>query len=576
MAEPEIIDDAKDMISSENPKTAEDTGSREITKAAEDTGSREITKAAEDTGSREITKAAEDAGSRKNSKIAAGGKKKKKFRILIVIAAAVAAVVFLIAVLTPKDLGYAKIQAEKRDIYTYDSFVGNVQPSETQKAVPKVSAEVTEVDVEKGDKVSAGDVIAKLDTTAVENNIALKEAALSTTDATAGYNVKDAQKAYDDYKYGIDNGLNETLTTAKNQLDTAESAYENAVSAYNSAGTSIDNGTNEATTAVYEARSQAGSARDQALSALNEAQAAVAAAATEEEAAAARTSLAAAQKAFDQADSAWNSACTSFDNTAASVIDSLKKAADQAEETRDQAKKGYDAASLQVNQQLATLKATLEKAEALSDTEESRLELQNLKDSLKDYVITAPVSGTVESLDIKAGDMAAPGTSVATVSDMSSMEIKIKIDEYSIMHTEVGSAVKIYIDSVDKTYDGTMTQVADTATVDNGVSYYEAVVKFDKDENVRGGMSVEVRVTSVDDKDVLTLPVTAVVTRTDNTSYVLVPDKNGNPVEKDVTLGASDGSYIEITEGLSEGDTVLETESSAYSSGMGSMRDTES
>ena len=41
----------------------------------------------------------------------------------------------------------------------------------------------------------------------------------------------------------------------------------------------------------------------------------------------------------------------------------------------------------------------------------------------------------------------------------------------------LGSAVKIYIDLVDKTYDGTMTQVADTATVDNGVSYYDEAVE---------------------------------------------------------------------------------------------------
>ena len=75
------------------------------------------------------------------------------------------------------------------------------------------------------------------------------------------------------------------------------------------------------------------------------------------------------------------------------------------------------------------------------------------------------------------------------------------------------------------------------------------------DEKVRGGMSVEVRLTSVDEKGAMCLPSEAVHYREDDSAYVLVKGESGRE-ERDVVTGVSDGDYVVIKEGLSAEDTV--------------------
>ena len=68
-------------------------------------------------------------------------------------------------------------------------------------------------------------------------------------------------------------------------------------------------------------------------------------------------------------------------------------------------------------------------------------------------------------------------------------------------------------------------------------------------------MSVEVKLKNNDVKDVLSVSMDALYYESDNTPYVLVG--SGKSQEKKyITTGASDGSYVEIKDGLNEGDTV--------------------
>lgn len=152
--------------------------------------------------------------------------------------------------------------------------------------------------------------------------------------------------------------------------------------------------------------------------------------------------------------------------------------------------------------------------------------------------------------------MVSGGSSVATISNLSAMKVAINVDEYAILDTGEGSAVTIVVDSIGKTYAGTLSKVADVAQLNNGVSYFAAEVLFEAGEYVKSGMSVEVRLTTTDRPDVLTVSADALHYRTDGSAYVLV--KNGkSQEERDVEVGVTDGSYAEILSGLTEQDTVL-------------------
>ncbi|MCD7838020.1 MAG: efflux RND transporter periplasmic adaptor subunit [Clostridiales bacterium] len=378
------------------------------------------------------------------------------------------------------------------------------------------------------------------------------------------------------------------MVSAKSQMDSAEEAYETAKSTYNSAKSQIDNGTYSGTASYYTARSEAKAALETAEDNLEDGEAAVAACETAlEEAQAAltaaqadetvtdlssyelavtnaqtalttaQTNLTALEAAVTSASSAYETAKSQFNSAKKSALSSLSDSVSSAKTTYENAKKSYNAAVLAAEQQLETYENSLEKTEATADTTTSELELQNLYDSLEDYTITAPCAGTVTALNISEGDMAASGVSVATISNLNAMSIAITVDEYSIINTSVGSDVTVYVDSIDSTYQGTLTWIADTATISNGVSYYEAEVSFTADDLVRSGMSVEVRLTNVDEKDAVSISVAALNYNDDNTAYVYTMDENGDVVTQAVTLGASDGSYVQITDGLEEGDSVL-------------------
>lgn len=89
----------------------------------------------------------------------------KKHR-LAVVALAVAAAILIYLAVKPADpaQGLATAWAGIRDITTYNSFVGNVQPATERAVVAGASEQVIDVCVKEGDRVAAGDVLARLDT----------------------------------------------------------------------------------------------------------------------------------------------------------------------------------------------------------------------------------------------------------------------------------------------------------------------------------------------------------------------------------------------------------------------------
>ena len=200
----------------------------------------------------------------------------------------------------------------------------------------------------------------------------------------------------------------------------------------------------------------------------------------------------------------------------------------------------------------------------MSTTESSKMQLDNLYSQLEDYTIKASMDGVITSLRVKEGSMVTAGMDVAEISDFSKLKIAIKIDEYDILGVEPGKDVDIYIDALEKNYAGKITKISQTATNSGGVSYFEAEVEFEADELVRSGMTVEVKLISREAYGVVSVSMDALRYEKDNTAYVLVRNAEGKEEKKYVTVGITDGNYVEIKEGLSEGDIVLVSPSIPY------------
>ena len=478
----------------------------------------------------------------------------------------VIAVLLVVALLRPQNptARYAEDIVAKRDIVTYNSFVGNVGFTNELNALSKASAQILEVFVEVGDAVSKGDAIARLDSETIEYNISQKELALKNQKIANEYALADAQRAYDNFKYTLDNGLNSTLNNVKNQKTSAEENLEKLTDSFNdyidalevAEGNAHDlvNSRNEYRAAVesYDRYKLFVDKKKAELDASENM--------SEEDIKAYEIYLSnfedyASKVSLKYADYEKNVKRygDGRDVTFKTIVDNL----DAATTAYKNACEAYDSVKLQLDQQLASYEAALNKAKDTLSLESGERELQNLKDALEDYTVTAPCDGIITSLNLTKGNMTSAGTVAATISNLDELEITIKVDEYSVLNTKVGKEVEIYIDSIERTYTGTITWLANNATIANGVSYFEATVEFNADEYVRGGMSVEVRLVRSESLGAISLSVDAVNYRKDNTAFVYVMGEDGELVEKNVLLGVSDGIYIEITEGLSEGDSVM-------------------
>lgn len=477
---------------------------------------------------------------------------KKFFKKKYVIPLIIILVIVLLIVTCGKQGGsvYEDETVTVRDIITYHNFSGNVEVVHSKTVVSQASQQVVSLMVEEGDTVKTGDVIAVLDSDVLRQNIDLSEVSLSATELSNFYNLRDAQKSYNDFKSSLDAGLNSQINAAKASMDGAHSqalmaqrAYDDALAAYEtseaylSAKTAYDNAK-----AQYEnllAQYEAADAQDKASleAGFNE-----------------------AKIVYDNAAAAMNAVNEARDLSLRTLSDGVLTAIT----AYDTASKSYEATVEQVNQTLATYKNAVEKVGALSTTETSQMQLDDLYSQLEDYTIKASMDGVITLLPIKEGSMVTAGMTVAEISDFSRLKIAIRIDEYDILGVEEGKDVNIYIDALEKNYAGKISKISKTAAVSGGVSYFAAEVEFDADDLVRSGMSVEVKLISREAYGVVSVSMEALRYEKDNTAYVLVRNAEGREEKKYVTVGITDGNYVEIREGLSEGDVVLVSPSINY------------
>ena len=493
----------------------------------------------------------------------------KKHKVITVICV-IALVVVAVVAFMPKNesAGYSEEVASTRDLVTYNSFVGNVGFTTEMNALSKVSAEVKEVLLEAGDSVKAGDIIAVLDSKTLEENIEKSELALKNQKIVNEHTLADAQRAYDNFKYALDNGLNSSLNSAKNQLENLQKNYNTLLKNFDSylvqleaavnsrpdnAGNDLISNKNAYETSLNELAMWEKTVEDLNIEIEKDGKI------TEEE----KSKLDSYTELLVSAEQLVERSRADYEHSIRSYADNIdpafKTIVDNMEDTLiaiENAEESYAAVELQVNQQLESYEAALVKAKDSLNLESAEKDLQLLKETLEDYKITAPCDGVITALSVEEGNMSAAGSVAATVSNLGELEISIKVDEYSILNTEVGKDVLIYIDSIGRTYNGKITWIANNATIENGVSYFKATVEFVADEYVRGGMSVEVRLTKSQSLAVVSVSVDAINYRNDNSAYVLVKNADGHLTERDVALGVSDGIHVEITEGLTDGEKI--------------------
>ena len=218
---------------------------------------------------------------------------------------------------------------------------------------------------------------------------------------------------------------------------------------------------------------------------------------------------------------------------------------------------------------------TVESETIRDQIENARLSLQSAQlsastaaDSVDDYNIKSPISGTVIEKNFKAGDKvdgASSGT-LAVIYDLSYLKLEMAVAELDIGKVEVGQRVEITADALEgQTFEGVVDKVSINGTTTNGFTNYPVTIIIEDYGDLKPGMNVSAEIIGQEIPKALCIPVDAV----DRGNTVTVPgpgalNEDGTAVvditkleTKEVTLGRSDDEYIEVTGGLEAGDVVL-------------------
>ena len=223
--------------------------------------------------------------------------------------------------------------------------------------------------------------------------------------------------------------------------------------------------------------------------------------------------------------------------------------------------------------QIENARIAVENAE--NAVENAQLTLKNAQDSLENYTITSTIDGTVIEKNLDVGDnidgtstMSTGTTYPAVIYDLSGLTFDINIHELDINQIQVGQKVEITSQAVDgKTFTGHVDKVNINGVTTSGTTNYPVTIRLDETGELLPGMNVSARIIVEEQGQALCVPIEAV--DRENGGTVLLPgpdavyDKEGNLVSpgtiesRTVTLGRNNDSYIEILDGLSEGEQVL-------------------
>lgn len=236
----------------------------------------------------------------------------------------------------------------------------------------------------------------------------------------------------------------------------------------------------------------------------------------------------------------------------------------------------------------AATKEEFEDAVYQYDTALSTLEVA--QSDLAETVIVAPMDGYVVGEPQTPGTMAVQGVSNPTVimriADLSTKQIKAKVDETDIGSVRVGQNATFTVDAypsttftarVSKISQTDVTSSWDTSSSSSSSSsvsviYYYVTLDVDDPNNLLfPGMTAEVDVTTSEKNGVVSIPIATLKTNTQGT-YVLLMQDDGTTKEQPVTTGIYSDEYVEIVEGLNEGDVVANTYKAKSSAGKSSSK----
>jgi len=424
------------------------------------------------------------------------------------------------------------------DLVIYASGTGTLIASDEVNLAFKTGGEVTEITVEAGEKVSAGDVLARVDDTNAQ--IEYMQAKRSLNELTSLSAVATAQTA---------------IATAMNDLQDAQShlAYVISPAVYNA----------EILVAEKEQAVKDAQAALDATPSSTEAQAKLKT--TQDELTAANDKLSRAQYNYTASYVPANFTVTECSGNG------------PARKCQDSTYTPTEASILEARAGVTTAQAALNEAHylynaltgvevpedatgsGLTAIENAKMAVETAQTNRDGTTIVSPISGTVMSIDTSVGDTVGSGTTVITIADLDQPYLEIYLDESDWTNIQVGYEVEVTFDILsDRTFSGTVTEIDPGLYASGNTSVVRGLVKINgvsDSFSLPLGTSASVDVIGGRAENAVLVPIEA-LHETDPGEYAVFVVENGKPRLRVIEVGIQDLLYAEVTSGLNPGDIV--------------------
>ncbi|MCD6423288.1 MAG: efflux RND transporter periplasmic adaptor subunit [Elusimicrobia bacterium] len=191
----------------------------------------------------------------------------------------------------------------------------------------------------------------------------------------------------------------------------------------------------------------------------------------------------------------------------------------------------------------------------LMDIARAKGELEKWKDTYRPAPIIAPLDGFIIKKNVEPGQSVSSQETILVMADK--LIIQAQVDETDIGYLKKGMKAKITLDAYPENFFlGEIEHIAYESEIINNVTIYLVdILPLQKIKILRSGMSATVDFVVFDKKNVLAIPEEFLV-RKGNRGYVFL--KIGSEEKRvKVKTGIEDGFYIEVVEGLKEGDLII-------------------
>jgi membrane fusion protein (multidrug efflux system) len=191
--------------------------------------------------------------------------------------------------------------------------------------------------------------------------------------------------------------------------------------------------------------------------------------------------------------------------------------------------------------------------QAQTNLQTAQKQVASLKQQADLYRIVSPISGVVDQMDLKLGQIAAPGSTGIRVINAEILKVKADVPESYSSSVNQGDSVKVLFPDVN---DSLATRITFAAKViDPGSRSFGIEIKLPHNKEYRPNMTAVLQIANYSKAGAIIIPVNS-IQKSDEGDYVYV-NENGFAKRKPITEGKTSGGFTEVKSGLSSGEQLI-------------------